>query len=242
MSDALGVHRVLHLREAASLLGVSLMTVRRDVAENPAQFAYLGGHIVHAANIEGEGPYDLAKAADRHAAAKRAASAHAFKHVHADETVFFDCGTTLVHLIDLIPDNLPITAVCYALNVADRLSRKPNISLVMLGGLYHASSGSFAGESGRETLSRLGINTAFLTAAGIDARRGATCANFHEAPIKMQVMDIAQRNFLVTDNSKIGRVRPAYFAALDAFDAIFTEDGVLGTGALSGFEATDAAE
>lgn len=225
LSEALAEQRVLHLKEAANILGVSLMTVRRDVAESPEQFSYLGGHIVHTASIEGDGPYDLAKAADTHAAAKKAACAYAAKYIYANETIFFDCGTTLVYLADLIPDNMQITAVCYALNVADTLAKKPNVRLIMLGGLYHASSGSFSGPAASDALAQIGINTTFVTAAGIDAKRGATCENFHEAPIKAQAIALAQRCFMVTDNSKIGSVKPAFFAETSAFQSVITEDG-----------------
>lgn len=225
LTEALSEHRVLHLKEAARILGVSLMTVRRDVAENPEQFAYLGGHIVQAGSIEGNGPYELAKAADSHSVAKKAACAHAAKYIHPDETIFFDCGTTLVHLIDLIPENYQITAVCYALNVAERLACKPNVRLIILGGLYHESSGSFSDTSGHDALGQLGINTTFVTAAGIDGKRGATCENFHEAPIKTRAIELAQKSYMVTDNSKIGKVKPAFFSEIVAFDAIITESG-----------------
>src|ERR1700759_3886840 len=116
--SALSERRVLHLRDAAEMLGVSEMTVRRDIADHPGQRASLGGHIMAAAQIDGEAPYELARAADSHASAKRDACAHAAVHIRPDETIFIDCGTTLIHLIDLIPDNYQITAICYALNVA----------------------------------------------------------------------------------------------------------------------------
>ena len=180
---------------------------------------------MHAASIEGDGPYELEKASDSHAAAKKAACVHAAKYLHADETVFFDCGTTLIPLIDLIPETLQITAVCYALNTAEKLARMPNVQLIMLGGIFHNSSGSFASAGESATLKQLGINTAFLTAAGADFKRGATCENFHEAPIKTQAIEQAQRSILVTDNSKIGKVKPAHFSPISKFQPIITEDG-----------------
>ena len=33
------------------------------------------------------------------------------------------------------------------------------------------------------------------------------------------------KNVLIIDSSKIGRVKPAFFAATDAFDVIYTENG-----------------
>lgn len=227
LTEALSEHRVLHLNDAARILDVSLMTIRRDVADNPEKFAYLGGHIVPAASIEGDGPYDVAKAKDSHAPAKKAACTHAAAHIRPDETIFFDCGTTLLPLIDLIPDTFQITAVCYALNVADKLARLPNVRMIMLGGIYHPSSESFASAADGDAFQNIGVNTAFLTAAGLDLNRGASCENFHEAQVKRQAIAAGQKCLLVTDNSKIGKVKPAFFSPIDMFQSIITEDGAL---------------
>ncbi|APG88579.1 deoxyribose operon repressor (plasmid) [Sinorhizobium americanum CCGM7] len=225
LTNALAARRVLHLKDAAALLGVSEMTVRRDVADNPELFGYLGGHIVPVTDLEADAPYDLAREADSHAAAKRQACIHASRHIRPDETIFIDCGTTLEYLVDLISGNYPITAVCYSLNVADRLTRRPNVRIVMLGGVYHPSSASFLSHSGLETLDHLGINVAFLSAAGVDPDRGATCVHFHEVPVKQKVISLAREKYLVVDKSKIGRLKPAFFAPLTAFGAVITEDG-----------------
>ena len=223
--SALAERRVMHLRQAAELLGVSEMTVRRDIADHPDQFAYLGGHIMSPTHIEGNTPYELASAADSHAAAKRDACVHAAQHIRPDETIFIDCGTTLTHLVELIPDNSPITAICYALNIADRLTRKRNVTIVMLGGLYHPASASFSGADNLEALARFGINVAFISAAGVDPERGATCAHFHEASIKQKVISLARENYLVVDSSKIGKLQRAYFAPIGVFKAMITEHG-----------------
>src|ERR1700722_853441 len=222
---ALSERRVVHIREAAQLLGVSEMTVRRDIANHPDQFAYLGGHIMAAAQIEGDAPYELATAADSHAAAKRDACVNAAGHIRPDETIFIDCGTTLVHLIELIPDNYQVTAICYALNVADRLTRKPNVTIVMLGGLYHPASASFSGNYDLDVLTSMGINVAFLSASGVDAERGATCEHFHEAQVKRKVISLARECYLVVDSSKIGKLKRASFAPMGAFKSMITEHG-----------------
>jgi DeoR family deoxyribose operon repressor len=222
---ALSERRVVHLRDAAQLLGVSEMTVRRDIADHPDQFAFLGGHILSAAEIESDAPYELATAADSHAAAKRDACIHAARHIRPDETIFIDCGTTLVHLAELIPDNYQITAVCYALNVADRLTRKPNVTIVMLGGLYYPASASFSGSHDLAALDGMGINVAFLSAAGVDPERGVTCEHFHEARVKQKVLARARECHLVVDSSKMGKLKRAFFADMSAFKTIITEHG-----------------
>lgn len=221
----LSEQRFIHLSDAASLLGVSEMTVRRDIAADSGVFAYLGGHIMSAAHIEAEAPYRLSTAADSHARAKKKACSHAVKRIRPDETIFIDCGTTLVHLIDLIPENYHITAICYAMNVAERMGRKPNITIIMLGGIYYPSSASFSGTHDFSLLTSVGINAAFLSAAGMDAKHGATCEHFHEAAVKQKVMSLARENYLVADTSKTGKLKRAFFAPMSAFNAVITEQG-----------------
>ena len=225
LASALAERRVLHLRQAAELLGVSEMTVRRDIAEHPDRFAYFGGRIMSPAQIEGNTRYEIATAADSHAAAKRDACVHAARHIRPDETIFIDCGTTLIHLVELIPDDCRVTAICYALNVAERLARKPNVTMIMLGGHYHPSSASFSADFDLDRLTGLGINVAFLSAAGLDLQRGATCAAFHEAEVKKKAIALARECYLVIDSSKMGKLQRAFFAPVDAFKAIVTEHG-----------------
>jgi len=226
LSRTLARRGVLHLREAASLLGVSEMTIRRDIAANRDQFAYLGGHIVSAADVAGGEGYVFDQEADSHAEAKAAACQHAIALIAPEDTIFLDCGTTVAHLAEKLPDDFPLTVICYALNVANRLAAKPNVRMVLLGGLYHASSASFAGQEAVETLGRFGINKAFISAGGVDAARGVSCSHFHEVPIKKGALAAALESYLVIDRSKIGRIRPAFFAALSDFRALISEDGL----------------
>jgi DeoR family transcriptional regulator, deoxyribose operon repressor len=217
LSGALYGRGSLHLNEAAALLDVSAMTVRRDIAAAPDQFTYLGGYIV-AANAEGG--YRLDREQDKHAAAKAAVCACAAELIVDGDTIFVDCGTTTPHLIRRLPATLQLTVICYALNIAQPLAFNPNVQLILLGGLYNASSGSFDVDDGLKTLTRLGVNKAFISAGGVHPQRGVSCSNFHEVPVKKAAMSIAIERHLLVDSSKLGQVRSAFFAAVDQFDSI----------------------
>ena len=225
LANALSRRGVLRLREAAEILSVSEMTVRRDVSASPDRFAYLGGHIVSAADIGTGGAYVLDREVDSHTKAKAAACAAAVELLRDDDTIFVDCGSTLIHLAEQIPPDIGITAVCYSLNIADILRKKQNVRMILLGGVYHAASASFSSDDSLAALSRFGINKAFISAGGVDVERGASCSNFHEVPIKQKAMQGAIESHLVVDSSKFGKIRPAYFARIDQFDSIITEAG-----------------
>ena len=110
--------------------------------------------------------------------------------------------------------------VCYSLNIASILSRRPNTQLMLLGGLFHASSASFASDEGVAYLQRLGLTKAFVSAGGVHPQRGAGCANFHEVPIKRAALECAAESFLVVDHSKLGQLRPAFFGPMARFSRI----------------------
>ena len=219
LSGALHGRGALHLNEAAALLDVSAMTVRRDIAAAPEHFTYLGGYIISAG---AEAGYRLDRERDKHAAAKAMVCAHAARLIEDGDTIFLDCGTTMPHLLHRLPPGVKVTAVCYALNIAQPLADNPNVQLIVLGGLYNSSSASFAVDDGLTTLARLGVNKAFLSAGGVHPARGVSCSNFHEVAVKQAAMRIAIETHLLVDASKLGQVKSAYFAGVTQFDSIVT--------------------
>jgi len=212
----------LKLAAVAADLGVSEMTIRRDVMGSGGRFACLGGHVIGAQN-DVAGDYVLEKENDQHAAAKIAACAKAVKLVEEDDTIFIDCGTTTPHLAAMLPAEMRLTAICYSLNVAEILSRRPNTRLMLLGGLFHPAAASFSGEPALEQLRRISINKAFISAGGVHETRGVTCSHFHEVPVKQAAIERAVASYLVVDASKFGKVRAAHFAEAGTFTSIVSD-------------------
>jgi DeoR family deoxyribose operon repressor len=206
------------LVDAAEQLGCSSMTVRRDIASAPDRFAMLGGFVVPA----GAGGYRLERERDAHVAAKAAIGAAAARRLKGGEAIFLDCGATTPHLASALPKGLRLTVVTYALNIANALAGNPDVELVLLGGLYRADSASFEIADPQRAFARFGLATAFLSAGGLEARRGASCSFFHEVAVKRAAMEAAAERCLLVDASKFGRVKPAAFADLADFDVVIT--------------------
>ncbi|MGR4066390.1 DeoR/GlpR family DNA-binding transcription regulator [Billgrantia sp. C5P2] len=223
LQQALVAAGTIHLREAARLCGVSEMTIRRDVAASDGAMTLLGGRLVMANNPHYSSAYDLDRQKDSHALAKRRLCERAAGFIENGDTLFMDCGTTLLPLVGRLAAFERLTVVTYALNVANAVSLLPEVRLVLLGGLYHASSRSFGGDDMSAAIKRLGINRAFISAAGVHAERGVSCFHFHEVAPKQAAIACAEQRLLVVDESKVGQVRPAYFARLDDFDVVITD-------------------
>lgn len=224
LQAALAAGGFLRLKDAARLLGVSEMTVRRDIAACDGCVTYLGGYIMAAGEAPGSMGYILDRERDSHTPLKRAACDAAATLLRPGETIFLDCGTTIPHLASRIPPDSGITVVCYAMNVAEIVCKKPGVRVVMLGGLYHSSSASFSSPESLETLRGIGINTAFVSAGGIHGAFGVSCSNFHEVAIKQTAIGNAVSKVLVVDSSKFDVVKPVFFAGLDRFDTVCCDD------------------
>lgn len=214
---------VLRLRDAALRLGVSEMTIRRDIGADNERLNCLGGYIIPVQEGQGASDYIFDDEKDSHAGAKIRACSAAAALVEPYDTVFIDCGTTTPHLARQIPANSHITVVCYSLNVAEVLAPRHDVRLIVLGGLYHAEAASFSGDESIEALRRININKAFLSAGGVDEHHGVTCSHFHEVPIKQMAMSRAVRKHLVVDHSKFGKVRAARYALMSDFDSIISD-------------------
>ncbi|MGM0701729.1 MAG: DeoR/GlpR family DNA-binding transcription regulator [Pseudomonadota bacterium] len=232
LKDALSGGGTIHLSEAARLCGVSEMTVRRDLAASEGALMLMGGHLVRTDDPRYTPAYDLAAQQDHRHGAKQRLCARAADFIAHGDTLFIDCGTTLMPLIDLLADKDELTVVTYALNVANAVSGLEGVRLVLLGGLYHDVSQTFADDAMGDAIRRLGINRAFLSAAGVHAERGVSCFHFHEVAPKQAAIASAAQRLLVVDESKLGVIRPAYFARLSDFDVVITEnDAKLSTAA-----------
>jgi DeoR family transcriptional regulator, deoxyribose operon repressor len=212
----------LRLAEAARLCGVSEMTVRRDLAASDGTITLLGGRLVEADNPRYAPVYDLDEQTDSQRQVKRRLCERAAEFIESGDTLFIDCGTTLMPMTNLLAGIRELTVVTYALNVANAVSLLPGVRLILLGGLYHAVSQTFAGDNMSDAIRRLGINKAFLSAAGVHPERGVSCFHFHEVAPKQAAIACAAQRLLVVDESKIGVIRPAYFARLDDFDMVIT--------------------
>lgn len=215
----------LRLAEAAALCDVSEMTIRRDLAASDDALVLVGGLLMRADDPRHAPAYDLAVQRDRYAEVKRRLCERAVATLEEGDTLFIDCGTTLMPMAASLPSDLSLTVVTYALNVADAVSTRPGVRLWLLGGLYQESSRSFDGDDMAVTIARLGINKAFISAAGVHDKKGLSCFHFHEVAPKRAAIASAEHRVLVVDPSKRGLVRPARFAGLDEIDEVITEQG-----------------
>lgn len=207
---------IVHIADAAKQLETSEITIRRDLSDSDSGILCLGGYLMFASD-NGE-RYSLSHAQGTNTQAKTEAALQAARLIGPEDTIFIDCGSTLPHLAARVPQNANVTVVTQALNIAEIIARLEGVNLVLLAGIYHAESGSFSSETALKMLQEINITKGFFSAAGVHEKEGVTCFHFHEVAVKRAAIARSQRQFLVADPTKWGKLRPATFAQLSEFD------------------------
>jgi DeoR family transcriptional regulator of aga operon len=118
-----------------------------------------------------------------------------------------------------------LTVVTNALNIAVELAVRPNLKLIVTGGVARSASYELVGALADATLRGLYVDIAFVGVDGVDAGRGLTTQNEVEAATNRALMERAKRTIVVADASKLGRVAFAEIAGVDRAEQLITNTG-----------------
>lgn len=215
--------------EVAQRLGVSEMTVRRDLRlleEEGVLRRVAGGATIASAGVPFERRDEVG------AMQKRAIAELAAAEAAGAEIVALDAGTTVAAVAPLLHGS---TIVTHSLPVIDALSREPEPRLIAAGGHYQPDTRCFAGPLAEETLRGVRCDVALLsaTAVGLDGLWGT---NVLDAAIKRVLARQSSRVVLLADADKLERTSVVRIADLEIVDVLIT-DGRADTQVLARFEA-----
>lgn len=210
--------------EAARRLGVSAMTIRRDLdALSSAGVAVRNyGGAVAAGRIT----FEFAFTGRHHQRLreKRRIGAAAVRRIRPGQTVLIDTGTTTLEIARALARNGPAcTVVTSSLVVAGELWACPRAELVLLGGRVRDGSPDLAGQETEAALRQVRADLAFLGSDGVDPQRGAFAADEPVARVAALMARRARRVMVVADADKLGRPAKARFARIGELDELITD-------------------
>lgn len=210
----------IHLRDAATILNVSEMTIRRDLGSDAGSVVLLGGYIVKNPQKNTDNSYQIFEQETKHIAEKMEVGRIAASLVKDGDIIFFDCGSTIPFVVSQIDPSVKFTALCCSINTFMVLQDKPNCEVILCGGNYSRNNSFLIPIQLTNELDAICTTKAFISAAGIDENKGVTCFNFDEAKTKQKAIQKTQQSILVVDSSKINQVQKAYIDKIDRFDTI----------------------
>lgn len=150
----------------------------------------------------------------------------AANYLPAEGSVMIDSGSTTGALVDCIPDDSPVTVLTNGLHTALALSSKPNLNILMLGGVIRSRSLSVVGPWAVRDLGDVRVDVAFLGANGVTAEHGFSTTDQGEAMTKRAMIASARRVIVVCDHSKVGVDDFFHYASASEIDVVISDSGL----------------
>jgi DeoR family transcriptional regulator, aga operon transcriptional repressor len=211
--------------ELRKLFGVSAVTARSDLDALQASGMLVRSHGGGIRPLITGPDYPLKVRETIHHEEKYKIAQAAVRLIQPYQTVMLGSGTTCAELALQIRRTAPehLTVVTYALNIALRLADAPNLSLILIGGIFRHVSNALVGPQAEQMLTGLHADHCFLTVAGIDAAVGLTTLDILEAQLNAKMMAAARQVTVLTDSTKFGHRSLAMIAPSMGLHRIITD-------------------
>ena len=210
------------VKDLAMQLGCTEMTVRRNLDQLQEQGLVLREHgyarLVRASHLTS---YDQQHA--EHMAEKKAIAAAAFSLIEPGMSICLDSGTTTQQLVEMIPDDFPLSVITSSLTAAMTLTSKPMVQTLMPGGFLHHRNRSLLVDHADE-LQRYQSDIAFLACQSFRIPGGTFEYSQTLTYTKRALASVANRKVLLIDHSKWDIRSIFNCIGLDQIDMIITDE------------------
>lgn len=220
-----------NIKELSDTLQTSEMTIRRDLKElsknNLVKLIHGGAVLQRDESIDhNQDKYLIEKAESVKIKEKIKICQKAATMVNKSDIIIIDTGSTTEFIPNFITKNMPITIVCYTLNILFKVYENKNWKLIFPGGYFHDDTLMFERPEGVDMIRKIRANKAFISAAGVSEKLGVTCATNYEKETKRAAIESSDTKILLVDSSKFGKIKISHFANITDFNVIITDKGI----------------
>jgi DeoR family lactose phosphotransferase system repressor len=219
---------IITVNEIGEELNVSTMTVRRDLAElaeNNAIIRVHGGAQSPRLTQNQDQELSRLEKRDLHVDEKRQIASLVAGLINPGDTVYLGPGTTNEFIADYLTV-ADLRIVTNSLPVFESLKSKADrYELCLVGGAYRERSGAFIGNLAMETLEKLRMAKAFVSANGV-CDNIVSNANADEGQIQRLALNNARTRYIVSDHTKLDTEDFYGFYNLADVDGLITDTGI----------------
>lgn len=216
----------VEVAELALALDVTPETIRRDLTalERRGLLRRVHGGAIPAERLGFEPALDTRRTVMTAEKERIAKAALAF--VPDEGAILLDAGTTTARLAEALPTDRELTVVTNALDIAVRLARQPNLTVLTLGGRVRGRTLAAVDVWALEILRSTYVDVAFLATNGVSVRRGLTTPDPTEAAVKRAMIAASRRVVLLADHTKTATDHLVRFGDVDDLDVLVTDTGI----------------
>ncbi len=213
---------VVSIAELTERLGVSHMTIRRDVQklEDQGEVLSVSGGVRTTERLAAE-PSHLDKTT-MSSAEKMAIGRCAAHHISRNSCIYLDAGTTTLSLARELVVRDDILVVTNDFVIASMLTESSQCRLIHTGGTLCRENRSCVGEAAARALRHLAIDVAFISAS-CWGPRGIFTPDESKVTVKNMASQVSTKRVLLSDSSKYNKIATFLALPLDAFDCVITD-------------------
>ncbi|MBZ4663455.1 MAG: transcriptional regulator, DeoR family [Caloramator sp.] len=212
----------VRVSELSRLFNVSEATIRRDLIELEQAGCIVRTHGGAVSNTSTNFEPSFKEKQDKFLKEKEQIAKKAASLIEDGDTVTIDSGTT-TQFISKYLNAKGVTVVTNSVNLADELSDREDVEVIVTGGLLRTKTKAMVGPVAEETLKKLKVDKLFLGANGISIKSGVTTPNIVEANTKRVMIEGAKEVFLLIDSSKFDEVNFSLICPVSKIDYIVTD-------------------
>jgi DeoR/GlpR family transcriptional regulator of sugar metabolism len=210
------------VEELTEILGVSGMTIRRDLQALAEQGKVIRTHGGAALAERISFEFDFLRRARQQETGKAAIGVAAARLVEEGQSVLLDSGTTTLALSRQLRGKR-LTVITTSLPIASQLQYDAQITVLLLGGYLRAGSPDLAGALTESNLETLHADAAFIGADAIDGRGAVYNQSPEVARMLTKMASAASRVYVVADHTKLGRTALWRFGQLQDWAGLVTD-------------------
>ena len=215
----------VRVTELATLLGVSDMTIRRDLdlLDEAGLLEKVHGGATARANRRADEPGFEIKSL-RNTSEKVAIAAAAAALVTPGTAIGIGAGTTTWQFASQLTDVENLIVVTNSIRVAEVLNQspRPDRTVILTGGV-RTPSDALVGPVADQALRTLHLDAVYMGAHGMSERAGFTSPNLVEAETNRAFVSAAQQLVVLADHTKWELTALSSFASLDEAHTLVTD-------------------
>ncbi len=210
----------------AKKFNVSEMTIHRDLNKLQSQgyITRTHGGVIPAEKMEFE--FDFAVRRSANQKAKKAIAQKALEFITPGSKIILDTGTTTLELAYLLKGFKDLTVITPSLAVASVLQFSQGIQTVLLGGIIRKGSPDLTGVVTEKVLDMFMVDMAFEGADGVGLNGELFNSDMRIAKVDQKIRRRAQKTYILSDSSKIGKTDIASNGMLSEAEALITDSNI----------------
>ena len=216
-------HGVMTVEAMAERFGVTLQTVRRDVAllaDAGLLARFHGGARVPSSTTENIG---YPQRQHLNEAAKRQIARAVAQAIPEGCSMIINIGTTTEAVARELLQHRGLRVITNNLNVAAILSDNPDCEVIVAGGLVRSRDRGIIGEATVEFMRQFRVDIGLIGISGIGADGTLRDFDLREVKVARAIIEQSRQVWLVADHSKFNRPAMVELAHLDHIDCLFTD-------------------